>query len=532
MSRDDCIIVASVSSIYGLGSPEEYGEMLLIFEEGEEVSRDIILQKLISIHYERNDYDFKRSTFRVRGDTVEVFPAYTKIAYRVEQFGDKIEHIYEIDPLAGSVLNTIKKIGIYPAKHFVTTGDRVERAIKSIEAELTDRVLELNKLNKLVEAQRLESRTRYDIEMMREIGYCNGIENYSRHLSERPPGSRPWCLIDYFPKDFLTFIDESHVTIPQLRGMYKGDRARKETLVEYGFRLPSALDNRPLKFEEFEGLVNQIVFVSATPDDYEIEKSKGRLAEQIIRPTGLVDPPIEVRPTKGEVDDLIKEIRLRADREERVLVTTLTKRLAEDLTRYLEEFSIKVKYIHSEIDAIERVEILRDLRLKKFDCLVGINLLREGLDLPEVSLVAILDADKEGFLRSATSLIQVAGRAARHINGQVIMYGDLLTKSMKKAIDESNRRREIQMKFNSLHKITPRSIEKAIKEGIESYKRAREVIADVVEETQEEYDVTNLISELQRDMEVAARNLQFERAAALRDQIKGLRERYRLGTRV
>ncbi|MFA6142951.1 MAG: excinuclease ABC subunit UvrB, partial [Candidatus Omnitrophota bacterium] len=473
MSRDDCIIVASVSCIYGLGSPEEYGEMLLFLEEGQEISRDEIVKRLVSIHYTRNDYDFQRSTFRVRGDTVEAFPAYTKTAYRIEQSGDRIEHIYEIDPLTGNIINKMKKVGIYPAKHFVTTPDRIEDAIKSIEGELGSRLSELRSQNKLVEAQRLESRTHYDIEMMREVGYCNGIENYSRHLSGRDAGSRPWCLIDYFPKGFLTFIDESHVSVPQIRGMYNGDRARKETLIEYGFRLPSALDNRPLKFEEFDKLIAQAVFVSATPDDYELERSKGNIVEQIIRPTGLIDPPIDVRPTRNQVDDLMKEIRVRAKKKERVLVTTLTKRLAEDLARYLSEFGIRVKYLHSDIGAVERVEILRDLRLNKFDCLVGINLLREGLDLPEVSLVAILDADKEGFLRSGTSLIQVAGRAARHLNGQVIMYADTITKSMKKAISESERRRKIQLEFNDVNKITPRSIEKAVRDGIESYKKAR-----------------------------------------------------------
>ncbi len=526
MSREDCIIVASVSCIYGLGSPEEYGEMLAFMEEGQDISRDDILKKLISIHYTRNDYDFKRSTFRVRGDTVDIFPAYTKTAYRIEQFGDRIDHIYEINPLTGKSITNIKKIGIYPAKHFVTTGGRIERAIKSIEEELSSRLAELRQQQRLIEAQRLESRTKYDIEMMREIGYCNGIENYSRHISGRPAGSRAWCLLDYFPKDFLLFIDESHVTVPQIRGMYYGDKARKETLIEYGFRLPSALDNRPLKFDEFEKLISDTIFVSATPDEYELEKSKGEIVEQVIRPTGLIDPRIEVRPTRDQIDDLIKEIRLRAQKKERILVTTLTKRLAEDLTRYLKEFDLRVKYLHSEIGAIERVEILRDLRLNKFDCLVGINLLREGLDLPEVSLVAILDADKEGFLRSATSLIQVAGRAARHINGEVLMYADTLTKSMKKAIDETDRRREIQVAFNKKHDITPRSIEKAIREGIESYKKAREVITKTIEESDEQYDIMSLIGELQHDMEVAARNLQFERAAVLRDQIKELKEEY------
>lgn len=526
MSREDCIIVASVSCIYGLGSPAEYGEMLVFLEEGQDISRDEIIKRLISVHYERNDYDFKRSTFRVRGDTIEVFPAYTKTAYRIEQSGDRLEHIYEIDPLTGNILTDVKKVGIYPAKHFVTTPERIEAAVKSIEEELGSRLIELRSQNKLLEAQRLESRTHYDIEMMREIGYCNGIENYSRHLSGRAPGSRPWCLIDYFPKGFITFIDESHVTIPQLRGMYNGDRARKETLVEYGFRLPSALDNRPLKFEEFSTLIGQMIFVSATPDDYELEKSKDKVVEQIIRPTGLIDPPIDVRPTKGQIDDLIKEIRARVARKERILVTTLTKRLSEDLTRYLGEFGLKVKYLHSEIDAIERVEILRDLRLNKFYCLVGINLLREGLDLPEVSLVAILDADKEGFLRSGTSLIQVAGRAARHINGQVIMYADTVTKSMRKAIGESERRRKIQIEFNKANNITPRSIEKAVRDGIESYKKAKEVIENVAHETEEEYDILSLVAELQHDMEVAARNLQFEKAAVLRDQIKELKEKY------
>jgi excinuclease ABC subunit B len=525
MSRDDCIIVASVSCIYGLGSPEEYGQMLLFVEEGQKISRDDIARRLIEIHYERNDYDFKRSTFRMRGDTIEVFPAYMNTAYRIEQFDEKVERICQINPLTGDTITAVKKIAVYPAKHFVTTKEKIESAVKSIEGELDERLTELNLKNKLLEAQRLGSRTRYDIEMMREIGYCNGIENYSRHVSGRPPGSRPWCLIDYFPKDFLTFIDESHVTIPQVRGMYNGDRARKETLIEYGFRLPSALDNRPLKFEEFDGLTGRTIYVSATPDDFELKRCAGAVIEQIIRPTGLIDPPVEVRKTDGEIDDLIKEIKARAIKKERVLVTTLTKRLAEDLARYLDESGLRVKYLHSEIGAIERVEILRDLRLNKFDCLIGINLLREGLDLPEVSLVAILDADKEGFLRSGTSLIQVSGRAARHLNGRVIMYADTITKSMRKAISESERRRVIQIKFNKDNDITPRSVEKAINEGIESHKKAREVIAGVLEEDDDEYDMTALIGELERDMETAARNLQFERAANLRDQIKDLKEK-------
>ncbi len=531
MSRQDCVIVASVSCIYGLGSPEEYGEMLVFLEEGEKVSRDEVLKALVGIHYDRGDYDFQRAKFRVRGDTIEVFPAYAKTAYRIEFEGSSIDRIREIDPLTGNILNSINKIGIYPAKHFVTTQDRLERAIKSIAEELEARLTELRSNNRLLEAQRLESRTRYDIEMMREIGYCSGIENYSRHISGRAPGSRPWCLIDYFTphaatlKGFLTFIDESHATIPQLNGMYNGDKARKETLIEYGFRLPSALDNRPLKFEEFEALVNQTVFVSATPAEYELKKSGADVVEQIIRPTGLIDPPIEVRPTRNQIDDLMSEVRKRAELKERVLVTTLTKRLAEDLTRYLADFRIRVKYLHSEIGAIERVEILRDLRLMKFDCLVGINLLREGLDLPEVSLVAVLDADKEGFLRSGTALIQVAGRAARNVNGRVLMYADRITGSMKRAIDETNRRRKIQLAFNEKHGITPKTVEREIREGIESYKKAREVMLDAAGEDEPEHEIHSIISELEHDMETAARNLRFERAAELRDQIAALRKR-------
>ncbi|MBI2447582.1 MAG: excinuclease ABC subunit UvrB, partial [Candidatus Omnitrophica bacterium] len=447
MSRNDVLIVASVSCIYGLGSPSDYQELLVFLKKGDNVTRDDVLRKLVDIQYERNDIDFHRGKFRVRGDVVEVFPAYEETAIRVELFGDEVEKLSEIDPITGNPLQELDKIAIYPAKHFVTTQGKIEKAISSILEELDMQLKKLRSENKLLEAQRLESRTRYDIEMLREIGYCNGIENYSRHLSGRLPGSRPYCLLDYFPEKFLTIIDESHVTVPQVRGMYNGDRARKEVLVEYGFRLPSCLDNRPLRFDEFENLVQEVLFVSATPDEDEIRKSGGIVVEQIIRPTGLVDPEIIVKPTKGQIDDLISQIRLRAERGERVLVTTLTKRMAEDLAAYLEEMGLKVKYLHSEIDVIERVRILRDLRLKEFDCLVGINLLREGLDLPEVSLVAVLDADKEGFLRSQTSLIQVAGRAARNINGQVIMYADTVTDSMKKAIDETNRRKHIQLEF-------------------------------------------------------------------------------------
>ena len=525
MSRSDVIIVASVSCIYGLGSPEEYGEMLVQLKQGEAISRDELLRKLIAIHYERNDYEFQRAKFRVRGDVVEIFPAYAKTAYRVELSGDSIERIREVDPLTGNHIDEVSRVGIYPAKHFVTSGDKITRSIVTIEQELELRLAELRGQNKLLEAQRLESRTRYDIEMMREIGYCNGIENYSRHISARPAGSRPWCLLDYFPKDYLIFIDESHVTIPQLRGMYNGDKARKETLVEFGFRLPSCLDNRPLKFEEFETMVPQAVFVSATPSSYELDKSEGHISEQLIRPTGIVDPPVEVRPTKHQIDDLMHEIRERARRQERVLVTTLTKRLAEDLSQYLTETGIRVKYLHSEIDVLERVEILRDLRLMKFDCLVGVNLLREGLDLPEVSLVAVMDADKEGFLRSEVSLIQVAGRAARNINGTVIMYADIMTRSMKNAIGEMSRRRTAQLAFNQEHHIAPRTVEKAIKEGVESYRKAKEIVLETARTDEDRYELETLISELQREMELAARNLQFERAAVLRDQIARLREK-------
>ncbi len=527
MARDDIIVVASVSCIYNLGSPADYRELLLFLERDKEMSRDEILKRLVDIHYTRNDYEFARGRFRVRGDVVEIFPAYKTTALRVELSGDIIERMGEIDPVTGRRMGDIEKIAIYPAKHFVTTEDKIKSALKSIREELDQQLKFLKDNNKLLEAQRLQTRTKYDLEMLEELGYCNGVENYSRHLSGRPPGSRPACLIDYFPKEFLTAIDESHVMIPQLRGMYLGDRSRKETLVEYGFRLPSALDNRPLKFEEFWELIGQVIYVSATPADYEVKKSK-TVAEQVIRPTGLVDPQIIVKPTKGQIDNLISEIETRAKRRERVLVTTLTKRMAEDLSMYLAEVKVKVTYLHSEIDALERVEILRDLRLKKFDCLVGINLLREGLDLPEVSLVAILDADKEGFLRSQTSLIQVAGRAARNINGTVIMYADTTTGSMKRMIEETGRRRRLQLEYNTKHNITPETVRKAIKEGIESYKKAKEFINYVASESEEDHDVHSLLSELQRDMEVAARNLQFEKAIVLRDQIKELKRSYKI----
>ena len=522
MTRSDCIIVASVSCIYNLGSPTDYEEKLLRLERGEKIPRNRLLRNLIDIQYGRNDTNFYRGKFRVRGDVIDIFPAYRQTAYRIEQFGDIIEKIYEINPLTGKILETTEKIALYPAKHFVTTQSRVEHALRSIEQELEERLTQLRKQNKLLEAQRLESRTRYDMEMLRELGYCHGIENYSRHLSDRPRGCRPYCLIDYFPDDFLTIIDESHVAIPQLHGMYNGDRARKETLVKYGFRLPSALDNRPLKFSEFERLVNKLVFMSATPDEYELSKS-GKPVEQIIRPTGLLDPQVIVKPIKSQIDDLIGLIRERAKRKERVLVTTLTKRMAEDLATYLKEMDLQVKYLHSEIDTIERVKILHDLRMRKFDCLVGINLLREGLDLPEVSLVAVLDADKEGFLRSATSLIQVSGRAARNINGQVILYADNITGSMKKTIEETARRRRIQVEFNRQHKITPRSIQKAIKESIEAVREAEELVVEHTGQNQKDYDIKVAIAQLQDQMQVFARNLQFEKAAVIRDEIAKLK---------
>lgn len=528
MSRDDVIIVASVSCIYGLGSPDEYRELLVFLEKGEEISRKEILKRLVSIQYERNDIDFARGRFRVRGDTIEIFPAYTENAYRIELFGDKVEKITQIDPLTGKKIADCKKAIVYPAKHFVTTSSRLERAMKSIEEELKERLAELRSQNKVLEAQRLETRTNYDLEMMREIGYCTGIENYSRHLSGRLPGTRPWCLLDYFPEDFLLIIDESHQTIPQLNGMYNGDISRKKTLVEHGFRLPSALDNRPLKFKEFERLMPRTMYVSATPGPYEIEKSK-QIVEQIIRPTGLIDPKISVRPTENQVDDLVERIKKRVKNKERVLVTTLTKRMAEDLADYLTQMDLKVRYLHSEIGTIKRVEILRDLRAGEFDCLVGINLLREGLDLPEVSLIAILDADKEGFLRSETSLIQVAGRAARNVNGEVIMYADRVTGSMKRAIDETNRRRAIQLRYNAKHHITPRTIQKSIQDMLVVSSESKEYVSSMLREKGYQYlparNIPRVISDLEKQMKDAADNLEFEIAAMLRDEIMKLKEK-------
>ncbi len=526
MSRRDTLIVASVSCIYNLGSPETYKEFLLYLSKGQKIDRDEVLAKLIDIQYERNDYEFTRGKIRVRGDVVEIVPAYRQDAIRIEFLDDEIERIFQIEPISGEKIQEMEQVAIYPAKHFIISRPHVDEALKVIEAELEERLTELKGQGKFLEAQRLNARTRYDMDMMREMGYCHGIENYSRVLSGRPPGSRPFCLLDYFPNDFLTIIDESHVTVPQLNGMYEGDRSRKQVLSDFGFRLPSCLDNRPLKFQEFISLVGQRVYVSATPGPFERNESQNRIAEQIIRPTGIVDPPIEVRPTEGQVEDLMKEVKKRANNEERVLVTTLTKQMSEDLTQYLEDHGLRVKYLHSDIETIDRVKILQDLRLHKFDCLVGVNLLREGLDLPEVSLVAIFDADKEGFLRSQTSLIQISGRAARNINGLVIMYADTISRAMKATIDECDRRRKIQIAFNEKHNITPTTIKRAIHQGIEEFaeEKAEELVLDLSGQTREEYELASFVSDLERQMELAARNLQFERAALIRDKIKEFRD--------
>ncbi len=523
-SRPDTLIVASVSCIYNLGSPKDYKEFMVFLQKGQSVSREDIIKRLITIQYERNDFDFRRGKIRVKGDVVDIFPAYSERAVRLELDVDEIKKIYEIDPISSKKINDLEKIGIYPAKHYIVSTDAIQEASKSISWELEDRLKELRKQNKLLEAQRLEQRTKYDLEMLNEIGYCHGIENYSRHLSFREPGSRPYCLLDYFQEDYLVFIDESHVTIPQIRGMYEGDKARKEVLVNFGFRLPSCLDNRPLKFEEFESLVRQELFVSATPSLYELKRSGGVTAEQIIRPTGIPDPEIIVKKTEGQIDDLEALIIERAKRDERVLVTTLTKKMAEDLSSYLQERGLRVRYLHSEIQTIERIEILRKLRQKDFDCLVGVNLLREGLDLPEVSLVAILDADKEGFLRSGVSLIQLAGRAARNINGQVVMYADTVTDSMRMAISEGNRRRKIQLDYNKKHNITSSTIKKEIRETLKEEEEANTYVAEIAGQEIGEYEFDSLIALLQHDMELAARNLKFEEAAALRDEIKRLKE--------
>lgn len=529
LQRNDVIIVASVSCIYGLGSPEAYQGMLLYLEEGMNIDREDILRKLVEIQYERNDIDFHRGTFRVRGDVIEVFPSSSEDScIRIELFGDYVDSISEIDPLRGITKKRLAKIAIYPGTHYVIPPHRMERALQSIKKELAERIWYFEDKNNLIEAQRIEQRTNFDLEMIKEIGYCHGIENYSRHLSGRKPGEPPPTLIDYFPKDYLLLIDESHVTVPQIRGMYEGDHSRKKSLIEYGFRLLSALDNRPLKFTEFEKCVNQVIYVSATPGPYELEKAEGEVVEQIIRPTGLTDPIIVVKSATGQVDDLLGEIRERVNQEERVLVTTLTKRMAEDLTEYYHELGIKVRYLHAEIETLERIEIIRDLRLGKFDVLIGINLLREGLDIPEVSLVAILDADKEGFLRSHTSLIQTAGRAARNLSGKVIMFADTVTTSMKKAIDETNRRRTIQEEYNRKHNITPVSVIKGIHEKLYEISEADYYNIPTVKEAAEEYlpedKLAALLRSLQKDMKDAAKRLEFERAAELRDKIKTLKE--------
>ncbi|MBI5022456.1 MAG: excinuclease ABC subunit UvrB [Ignavibacteriales bacterium] len=528
------IVVASVSCIYGIGAPDEWLDQMIRVKKGDRIERSVLLKKLISIHYSRNDFDFSRGTFRVRGDIVEIIPAYeNEEALRIELFGDEIEKISRINPLTGQFVSESEFEIIYPAKHFITTPATLERAIIDIEAEMNEQVKTFKQLGKLVEAQRIEQRTRFDIEMMCEVGYCSGIENYSRHIAGRPPGSRPHCLLDYFPKDFLLVVDESHVSVPQIGGMWHGDRARKTTLVDFGFRLPSALDNRPLTFAEWENIINQVIFVSATPGPYELSKSNGVIVEQIIRPTGLVDPEVEIRPIKNQIDDLIHEIRERTKRKERILVTTLTKRMAEDLSKYLSDIKIKVRYIHSEIDSLERVEILRNLRLGNFDVLVGVNLLREGLDLPEVSLVAILDADKEGFLRSDKSLIQTAGRTARNLNGKVILYADIETGSMKRMLDETRRRREKQIEYNRKHGITAKTIYKTTEEilaatSVADVKASRDARRErekvpIVSESVFKY-MTNeqrkdLIEELRLEMRKASKDLEFERAADLRDEI-------------
>ena len=555
--RRDVIIVASVSCIYGLGDPEDYSELVLSLRLGQTKSRDEILSKLVDIQYTRNDMNFIRGTFRVQGDTIEIFPAaYSERAIRVELFGDEIDRLVEVDALTGEVIAERKHVAVYPASHYVTTKDKMRIAVERIEAELDEQLAKLKAADRLLEAQRLEQRTRYDIEMMQEMGYCSGIENYSRHMSERKPGEAPYTLIDYFPDDFLIMVDESHVTMPQVRAMYNGDRARKESLIEYGFRLPSALDNRPLKFDEFVERINQIVYVSATPGPYEMEVQTN-IAEQIIRPTGLLDPSIEIRPIKGQMDDLLGEIHKRTAKNERVLVTTLTKKMAEDLTEFLKEMGVRVRYLHSDIVTIERAEIIRDLRAGVFDVLVGINLLREGLDMPEVSLVAILDADKEGFLRSDTAMIQTIGRAARNVNGHVIMYADRITGSMQRAIDETDRRRAVQEAYNIEHNITPKSVSKDVKELIELTKIEEDMVTDgkgllpkkgkkkssteEMDHGHEPYaqdistpkvaDITpeelfNKIEDLDRQMKAAAKQLEFEKAAKLRDQLGVLRQQW------
>ncbi|GAH91852.1 unnamed protein product [marine sediment metagenome] len=520
--RRDVIIVASVSCIYSLGPPEEYHGFAVTVKRNGNYKRDKLVRRLVDMQYERNDFELTRGKFRIRGDTLEIQPAYEETALRIEFWGDEIGRIVEIDPLTGELLAHLEQVDIYPAKHFVTPYDKLMAAIEDIKAELEQRLKELRADDKLLEAQRLEARTNYDIEMLQEVGYCTGVENYSRHLQRRAPGSTPWTLLDYFPSDFLMFIDESHMTLPQTRGMYHGDISRKQTLVDYGFRLPSALDNRPLNFEEFEERINQVIYVSATPKPYEYEHSQ-QVVEQLIRPTGLLEPSIEVKPTKGQIDDLIYQIKTRVDKGERCLVTTLTKRMAEELSDYLREMEIKTHYLHSEVETLERVEILRDLRLGVYDVVVGINLLREGLDLPEVSLVAILDADKEGYLRSEEALIQTMGRAARHVNAHAIMYADSITTSMHKAIEETSRRRKIQEAYNKEHGITPQGIKKAIKDITERVQAVAETRIPYMVTPISREEMLRLIKQLESQMKAAAKNLEFEKAALLRDRIMELR---------
>ncbi len=529
LTRRDVIIVASVSCIYGIGSPIEYQAMHIFFHDGDEVGRDDLLKKLVEIQYERNDIDFHRGTFRVRGDIVEVFPAHEdEKAFRIEFFGDMVEGIAEIDPLRGTVLQRLAKCAIYPASHYVATRETLERAIGEIRDDLLIRIQYFREQNMLIEAQRIEQRTMFDLEMMEEMGFCQGIENYSRYFDNRQPGEPPYTLIDYFPRDFIMFIDESHITVPQVGGMYRGDRSRKETLVNYGFRLPSALDNRPLNFREFNEKLCQTIYASATPADYELQKAGGVVVEQVIRPTGLIDPAIEVRPASGQVDDLLHEVRETAALGERVLVTTLTKRMAEELTDYYRDLGVRVKYLHSDIDTLQRMQIIRDLRLGEFDVLVGINLLREGLDIPEVSLVAILDADKEGFLRSARSLIQTCGRAARNLSGRVIMYGDNVTGSMQNCIDETVRRRTLQTEYNRENRITPQSVRKGLRTILESIEERDYYTIPIAAEAQEEYvaieNIPKVVKKLRKEMLAFAKELNFEKAAELRDRIKKLED--------
>jgi len=524
VSRRDTIVVASVSCIFGLGSPDEYKASVVNLEVGRRAERDELLRRFVDLQYDRKDLALDRGTFRVRGDVIELYPAYEEFAYRIELFGDEIERLETINPLTGATLERHAQLYLYPAVHYVMPPSRIEAAVESIRAELEERLQEFRRQGKLLEAQRLAARTRYDLEMLLEVGYCSGIENYSRHLAGNPPGAKPYTLVDYFPKDFLLIVDESHVTIPQIGAMYNGDRARKEVLVEHGFRLPSALDNRPMRFEEFEGMWSDVLFVSATPGPYELKKCGGEVVEQVIRPTGLLDPRITVKPARGQVPDLLHEIQARAAIGQRTLVTTLTKRLAEDLSGYLQQTGVKGAYLHSEIDTVERVKILRELRAGVYDVVVGVNLLREGLDLPEVSLVAILDADKQGFLRSATSLIQTIGRCARHVDAEVYLYADKVTAAMQQAIDETRRRRDLQEAYNREHGITPEGIHKAIRRGLEGQIAARRTVRAAIKASEDAFDLTETLADLEKEMFAAAEALEFEKAARLRDRIKALKE--------